>query len=97
MLTVTETAKEKLREALQAKIREAEMTFRIMITSAAPKRFEIGLDTEREGDQVVENDEGVKVLLIGANLAEELEGMVFDYREVPQGARFTISKPSPDT
>jgi Fe-S cluster assembly iron-binding protein IscA len=54
------------------------------------------LDRETEGDQVVES-EGVKILLLGTEIAQALEGMVIDYQETPEGASFTISKLAPDT
>ncbi|MFQ5981704.1 MAG: hypothetical protein ACE5OZ_26465 [Candidatus Heimdallarchaeota archaeon] len=94
MLTVTATARDKLKEALQLKKPEAEVTFRILVTDSTPRRFEMGLDKEREGDQVVESKEGIKLLLIGPNLAGELEGLVFDYQETPKGAGFTITEAS---
>jgi len=53
------------------------------------------LDKEKEGDQVVETEEGTKILLIGPDLVSALEGFVVDYQETPEGADFTISKPAP--
>jgi Fe-S cluster assembly iron-binding protein IscA len=53
------------------------------------------LDKEKRGDQVVENKTGEKVMLIGSDLASEIEGLVVDYQKTPQGAGFTISTPSP--
>ena len=53
------------------------------------------LDKEREGDQVVESDDGTKILIIGADLAPTLEEMVIDFRETAQGRGFAISKADP--
>jgi len=50
------------------------------------------LDKEKEGDQVVETEEGAKLLLIGPDVAPELEGMLMDYQETPQGSGFTMSR-----
>lgn len=97
MLTVTATAKEKLKEILQGKSRVPEMTFRLVVSRSTPRRLSIGLDKKRKGDQVVESEEGTKLLLIGPNLAGELEGLVFDYQETPQGPGFTVSMPAPGT
>ena len=54
-------------------------------------RIDLVFDKEKEGDQVVESEEGINILLIGANVASALEGKVIDYREAPQGVGFTIS------
>jgi Fe-S cluster assembly iron-binding protein IscA len=57
--------------------------------------LELVLDKEKEGDQVVETQEGRKVLLIGPDLISALKEMVVDYKETSQGPGFTISKPVP--
>ncbi|MFQ5849366.1 MAG: hypothetical protein ACE5JU_02110 [Candidatus Binatia bacterium] len=92
MLTVTATAKKKLEEALQGKPGESQVTFRLVVSSSRPTRIAITLDKEKEGDQVVRNEEGVKLLLIGPDVVSELEGLVFDYKPGPRGAAFTLSK-----
>jgi Fe-S cluster assembly iron-binding protein IscA len=97
MLTVTDTAKGKLKEALQEQTTDPEVAIRIIPSRSTPNRLELVLDKEKEGDQVVESEGGTKVLLIGSDLAPELEGMVVDYQEKPQGAGFSISKLAPDT
>lgn len=92
MLTVTATAKEKLEEALQLNTSETDEMFRISVSDSNPKKLELGFDKEREGDQVVESETGIKVLVIGPKLATKLDGVVFDYHETSQGAAFTVSK-----
>lgn len=91
MLSVTTTAKQKLKEALQSKTSDPEVAIRIIPSTSAPNRLGLAIDKEKEGDQVVNDDEGKRVLLIGSNLVPMLEGMVFDYQETPQGSGFTIS------
>jgi len=93
MLTVTVTAKEKLKEALQKKTTDPEVAIRIIPSSSMPDQLELFLDKERKGDQVVESEEGIKVLIIGPDSVPMLEGMVLDYKETG----FTISKLAPDT
>jgi len=95
MLTVTTTAKEKFKEALQTRTTDPEIAMRIIPSPSKPNRLELVLDKEKEGDQVVEAEEGRKVLLIGADLVSALEEMVIDYQETPEGTGFTISKPAP--
>ena len=97
MLTVTATAKEKLKELLQKQITEPEMAIRIVPSPAMPKKLELVLDKEKEGDHVVKSEKGIKLLLIASDLAPALKGLVIDYQETPQGTGFTISKPAPGT
>ena len=95
MLTVTTTAKEKFKEALQTQTTDPEIAIRIISSPSKPNRLELVLDKEKEGDQVVKSEEGRKVLLIGADLIPALEEMVVDYKETTEGTGFTISKPPP--
>jgi len=93
LLEVTARAKEKLREALFEEQRvDLEIIFRITPVHSMPDRLGIALDKENEGDQVVESDDGIKVLLIESHLAQKLRGMVLDYQEKPQGKGFKILK-----
>ena len=95
MLEVTVKAKEKLREALfEEQIVDPEIIFRITPIHSMPDRLGIALDTEKGGDQVVESEEGIKVLLIEFHLAQKLEGMVLDYQEKPESKGFKILKRS---
>jgi len=95
MLTVTTTAKEKLKETLETKTTDPEIAIRIVPSPSKPDRLDLVLDKEKEGDQVVETEEGRKVLLIEPNLVSALEEMVVDYKETPEGTGLTISKPPP--
>ena len=95
MLTVTTTAKEKFKEALQTRTTDPEIAVRIISSPSKPNRLELVLDKEKEGDQVVKTEEGRKVLLIGHDLIPALEEMVVDYKETTEGIGFTISKPPP--
>jgi Fe-S cluster assembly iron-binding protein IscA len=97
MLSVTDIAKEKLREHLQTRTTDPSITVRLVTSPSESNRFAMVLDKEKRGDQVVENKTGEKVMLIGSDLAAELEGLVVDYQKTPKGACFTISTPSPGT
>lgn len=95
MLTVTNTAKEKLKGALQTQTTNPEIAMRIISSPLKPNWLESVCDREKEGDQVVRTEEGRKVLLIGADLGPALEEVVIDYKETPEGTGFTVSKPGP--
>ena len=93
MLEVTTRALEKLQEALlEEKVATSQVSYRITPIPSMPNRLGIALDKEKKGDQVVKSKEGLKVLLVQAELAEELEGMILDYQETPNGRAFTINK-----
>jgi len=94
---VTATAKEKLEEALQVQTTDPEVAISIIASPSGPNRLEWVLDEEKEGDEVVETEGGIKVLLIEPDLAPALDGLVIDRQETPEGAGFTISKLAPDT
>ncbi|MFQ5821562.1 MAG: hypothetical protein ACE5I5_16385 [Candidatus Heimdallarchaeota archaeon] len=97
MLTVTAAAKEKLTELLQERTTNPEEAMRVISSPSNPKQLAFVLDKEKEGDQVVESEEGRKVLLIGSDLARSLKGMVIDHQETAEGASFSISMPAPNT
>jgi Fe-S cluster assembly iron-binding protein IscA len=95
MLTVTAKAKEKLRELLEKRATELEVVMRIIHSPSNPEQLEFVMDKEKEGDQVVESEDGRKVLLIGPDLASSLVGMVIDYQETAEATGFSMSKPGP--
>jgi Fe-S cluster assembly iron-binding protein IscA len=97
MLSVTEIAKEKLREQIQTKTTDPAKSVRLVNSPLKPNRYALVFDKEKPEDQVVKNKAGVKIMLIGPDLASELEGLVVDYQETSRGAGFTISTPSPGT
>jgi Fe-S cluster assembly iron-binding protein IscA len=51
------------------------------------------MDVYREGDTVIEDD-GVKVLLIEAELLEAVDGMLFDCTDTPEGPHLQLSNPT---
>ena len=61
MLTVTESAKQLLKETLSAHTDDLEMSLRLSLKE--PGQLEIVLGREAEGDQVVEH-RGAKVLML---------------------------------
>lgn len=71
MITVTERAKEELKEVLVAAEAEPYKGLRLLPTSE--EVFELMLDTEMSGDLVIEY-EGYKVLLIGLEYFKFLNG-----------------------
>ena len=92
MVTVTEDAKQELGRML-ASVNVDDPTVGLRIAAGERDQFGLALDTEKEGDHVVEH-EGAKVLLVGQELIELLEGVTIDCRETDEGARLVISRQS---
>ena len=91
MLEVTARARQKLQEALlEEQTAALQATYRITPIPSMPNRLGIALDKEKRGDQVVKSKEGLTVLLVQSDLAQELEGMVLDYQVTSCGEGFTI-------
>lgn len=88
MLKVTDRAKEELAYARGAYALAPEQAFRIVAGPDNELGFEV--DVQRPGDQVVEHD-GVVVLLLDPILAEGLEGRTLDAEETDQGVTFTLA------
>ena len=91
MVTVTSTAKEKFKEMLQERDTDPGVSIRIISSFSKPNMFDLVFDKEKEGDQVVESEEGINILLISPEVAHLLDGKVIGYRESSQGIDFTIS------
>ena len=91
-MTVTHAAREKLVEGLQELTQDPAMAVRMAMSSGAPRQLEFSLDTEKQGDQVVFDEAGAKVLLIAAELSQAMMGLVMDYVETPDGAGFTLER-----
>jgi len=89
VLTVTEGARQNLKETLLSFTDNREMGLRLSMTE--PGRFGLALDKEREGDQVVEH-EGLNVLFIGLDMVDALQGTTIDVRDAPDGPQLVISR-----
>jgi Fe-S cluster assembly iron-binding protein IscA len=93
MVTVTEGAKQVLKEKLLAHTSEPDVGIRL--ESEPSGQLGLVLDRESEGDQVVEHDE-MKVLLVAPELATKLEGITLDTEDTSEGRRLVIRKEEED-
>ena len=89
-MTVTEAAKEKLKSRLLRLKTGSRTTIRLIPAPKKPGKYKMIWDKERAKDQVVESKEGIKILLVGADLVRAIEGMVVDFRTTPEGTGFAI-------
>ena len=92
MLTVTEGAKEKLKSRLLRLKTDSETTIRLIASSKKPGKWKMIWDKERPEDQIVESNDGIKILLVGAELVRAVDGMVVDFRTTAEGTGFAIYK-----
>lgn len=96
MLTVTESAKQLLKETLQAHTDDPEIGLRLSPREPGePGQLGIVLDREAEGDQVVEH-EGAKVLLVASELAPAVDGVTLDIQETTDGPKLAVSQEKQD-
>ena len=91
-MTVTKAAKEKLKSRLLRLKTGSKRTIRIIPAPKKPGKWKMIWDKERPEDQVVESKDGIKILLVGADLVRAIEGMVVDFRTTSQGTGFAIYK-----
>ncbi len=92
MLTVTAVAKERIKARLLRKKADPEVTVRLVPSPANPGKWKMILDKQKAEDHVVQSEDGIKILLIGADLVTALEEMIIDFCETPEGAGFAIYK-----
>ena len=89
MLTVTESAKQLPKETILAHSDDPEAGLRLSMKP--PGQLGIMLDSEAEGDQVVEH-EGAKVLLVASELAPVIDGVTLDVQDTPDGPKLVVLK-----
>ena len=93
MITVTERAKEHLKETLDANTDESAAEPQgLRLGMTGPGQFGLGLDTERDGDEVVEH-EGSKVLMVEGELATRLQGITLDLQATGEGEQLVMQMP----
>jgi len=89
MLNVTERARAKLKKLLTTESVDRSVALRLGETMSG--KLGVFADRERPDDQVVEH-EGTAVLLIGREIAENVEGTTIDYEEGDPGPGLVIKK-----
>jgi len=83
MVTITDPAKDELKNILSLQnSSDTEICMRLIQT--APGQFDLTADREKEDDQVIEQ-QGSKVLLVGIELADIVEGLTIDCEDSPEG------------
>ena len=89
MVTVTERAKEKLRELLQTETDDPSVSLRL--ASAPSGEFGMFADRERDDDQIVEYD-GSAVLLVDQKVASTIGDATIDDDESAPDPRLVMTR-----
>jgi len=90
MVIVTKAAKQKLKRLLSsANVDDPELGLRLLLIKSG--QFDLMLDKEKAGDQVVKHT-GSKVLLVGEDLSEGLDGTIIDCKDSGVGCRLVLLK-----
>ena len=91
MVTVTDTAKGELRRILETTSLETGKYLRLAIPPVWQGEGDFGIVIDGEGgaDQVVDFG-GTRILLVESELADSLSKAVLDFKDSPQGPRFTL-------
>lgn len=88
MIGVTERAKQELKKILTDNVDNPQAGLRL--TTNESQQLGLGLDIEREEDQVVEYD-GSKVLIVEKGLADSLSEVSLDVEDTPEGPKLVIA------
>jgi len=91
LVTVTDAAKEELGRILATRSLDPDKYLRLARPPAwhGPGDFGIVIGVEEDTDHTVERD-GLKLLLVDSLLAERLSDSVLDFKDSPDGFRFTL-------
>ena len=97
LLTVTETAQEKIHAVIEAEEVEVEgLRISIQGRTATAFQYSLGLATEAQGDDIVVECENFNVL-VDAESAPDLQGAVIDYVDDLNSSGFNIENPNTPT
>ena len=93
MLTVTSSAKDLLKEGLQRQREDEETLIRIARSSSHPEQVALFLDKEKEGDQVIADNENERLLLLDEDMGNILTETTLDYSVTDEGMKLTLTGP----
>lgn len=89
MINITERAKRELKRLLEAKVDWPGARLRLMDRNQG--KLGLGIDIEAPGDHIVEY-EGARVLIVEPKLAKNLQGIILDVDDTPEGTELVISE-----
>ena len=92
MFLITDAAKNELKTILEARghyKRARYLKLAVKPEWTGPGDFGVVIDVEKGGEVFFDHG-GMVVLAVDPGLAENLESSVFDFKQTPQGAGFTL-------
>lgn len=91
MFNITDSAKEELKRIIESRSIEVGRCLRLAVqpTWPGPGDFGIVIDDEKAEDFTV-TLRGTKVLLLQEQMLPQLDKSILDYKDTPEGARFTL-------
>jgi Fe-S cluster assembly iron-binding protein IscA len=89
MVNVTERAREKLKALRETAIDDPSVGLRLETTSSG--QYGVFPDQKRADDQIIEH-QGAVVLLVGLEIADQMEDTTIDYDESPPSPRLVIKR-----
>ena len=91
MVTVTDTAKRELKRILETRSLAPGKALRLAVPPIWTGEGDFGIVIdEAETEGVMVNYEGLPVLLIDMELMEQLKSSVLDFKDSPEGLKFTL-------
>lgn len=81
MLELTAAAKKRFEEMLNLQARDPEHAFRITVSKSDPNALDFEIGPQKELDEIIETEQGEKLIFIGNDVAPVLENTVIDYKE----------------
>lgn len=95
MITVTETASEKVKQLIESEASEAPLFLRVAVRpgGCSGMSYEMFFDSEKAEDDITQSYGEVSVVVDPAS-AQHLTGATLDFKDGLQGAGFTINNPN---
>ena len=87
MIDVTERAKQELKRILTANVDHPQAVLRLNTNDHG--QLGLSIDIEMPGDEAIEY-EGSKLLIVGSELADQLEGVSIDVDDTDEGSQLVI-------
>jgi iron-sulfur cluster assembly accessory protein len=95
MITVTETASEKVKQLIESEASDAPLFLRVAVRpgGCSGMSYEMFFDSEKADDDITQSYGEVSVVVDPAS-AQHLTGATLDFKDGLQGAGFTINNPN---
>ncbi len=90
MVTVTDSAQEKIKDLIEENKAGPETAIRLTLSEQHPNMLELMLDRAGKDDKILCDSSGRTLLIIDRRAEAVTEKMVIDFRETTDGGSFTL-------